>query len=257
MGEGRGEGDKQPNATFTRHPLLLELDRTDPAITHSHPDWLWQRWSQRYGPENARALLQLNNTPPPTYARANTLRGSVDDLTRAWQNEGVDFKARQFDWTPLVFELLNHPPLTTLPSFQKGLFYLQDPSTLLAPRELQARPGEVILDLCAAPGGKTTYIAQLTSNQSTILAEDVQPARLALVRENAIRLGAKIEIESTSPSSNLKSQISNLKFPPSSFVPFATFSHRSGLWRFSRLQLAPEKKNAPQLRCQIQNQSNG
>lgn len=174
--------------------LLRELESTNPAVAFSHPDWLWQRWLKRWNPSDATNLLKINNTPPPVFARANTLRGTIDELTRAWQTEGVDFKARQFDWTPLVFELLNHPPLSTLPSFQKGLFYLQDPSTLLAPRELNAGAGETILDLCAAPGGKTTYIAQLTSNQSTIIAEDVQPTRLELVKENATRLGAKIEL---------------------------------------------------------------
>ncbi|HUS37791.1 MAG TPA: SAM-dependent methyltransferase, partial [Verrucomicrobiae bacterium] len=187
--------------------LLRELESTNPAAALSHPDWLWQRWSQRWNPSDATALLKINNTPPPTYARANTLRGRIDELTCAWQTEGVDFKARQFDWTPLVFELLSHPPLTTLPSFQKGLFYLQDPSTLLAPRELQARAGETILDLCAAPGGKTTYIAQLTSNQATIIAEDVQPTRLALVQENANRLGAKIQL-SKNPSPTQSSALS-------------------------------------------------
>jgi 16S rRNA (cytosine967-C5)-methyltransferase len=179
--------------------LLRDLQTTNPAIAYSHPDWLYQRWEKHWDPENARALLKLNNTPPPVFARANTLRGTVDELTRAWQSEGVDFKARQFDWSPLVFELLNHPPLTTLSSFQKGLFYIQDPSTLLAPKELNSRPGETILDLCAAPGGKTTYIAQLTSNQSTLIAEDIQPGRLAMVKENANRLGAKIEIGPTAP----------------------------------------------------------
>jgi 16S rRNA (cytosine967-C5)-methyltransferase len=179
--------------------LLMDLESSQPAVAYSHPDWLSQRWEKRWGLEEARALLKLNNTPPPTFARANTLRGTVDELTRAWQTEGVDFKARQFDWSPLVFELCNHPPLASLPSFQKGLFYIQDPSTLLAAKELGARPGESILDMCAAPGGKTTYIAQLTSNQSTIVAEDAQPARLKMVQENAIRLGARIEIGPAAP----------------------------------------------------------
>ena len=76
---------------------------------------------------------------------------------------------------------------------------MQDPSTLLAPKELGARAGETILDLCAAPGGKTTYIAQLTSNQSTIVAEDVQPARLSLVKENVERLGANVEMGPAAP----------------------------------------------------------
>ena len=175
------------------------LGAADPAVAESHPDWLWARWSERWGAEDARSLLKINNTPPPVFARANTLRGPVDALTAAWQSEGVNFKARQFDWSPLVFELTGHPPIATLPSFQKGHFYLQDPSTLLAPKELGARSGETILDLCAAPGGKTTYIAQVTSNQAMIVAEDVQPARLALVKENVERLGAKVEIGSAAP----------------------------------------------------------
>jgi 16S rRNA (cytosine967-C5)-methyltransferase len=178
---------------------LADLEQTNPAVAFSHPDWLWARWSKRWGMDQARALLKLNNAPPPVFARANTLRGNIDALTAAWQSEGVDFKARQFDWSPLVFELVNHSPLASLPSFQKGLFYLQDPSTLLAPKELGARSGETILDMCAAPGGKSTYIAQLTSNQATILAEDNQPARLSMVKENVERLGAKVEIGAAAP----------------------------------------------------------
>lgn len=174
--------------------LLKELQGTKPALAFAHPEWLVERWRQRWGIDNVRDLMNLNNAPPSVFARANTLRGNVDALTSAWQSEGVEFRAKQYDWAPLVFELLKHPPLASLPSFQKGLFYLQDPSTLLAPRFLEAQSRESVLDLCAAPGGKTTYIAQLTSNQATIVAEDVQPARLALVGENATRLGAKIDL---------------------------------------------------------------
>jgi 16S rRNA (cytosine967-C5)-methyltransferase len=180
--------------------LLGELEASMPWIAYSHPEWLWKRWSQRFGADQTRALMKWNNTAPSVFARANTLRGSVDTLTAAWQAEGVEFVARQFDWAPLVFELTNHPALNTLPSFQKGLFYLQDPSTLLAPHALEAKPGEAILDMCAAPGGKTTYIAQLTSNQASVVAEDAQPARLSMVKENAARLGAKVEIGAMPPN---------------------------------------------------------
>lgn len=174
--------------------LLRDLETTRPDIAHSHPEWLWKKWSARYGENDARELLRLNNTPPPTYARCNTLRATHDQLTAAWRAENVDFKAHAYDWAPLVYELLSHPPLATLDSFKNGFFYLQDPSTLLAPKELSAQPGQSILDLCAAPGGKTTYLAQLLSNQSRIVAEDAQPARLEMVRANAARLGAQIQI---------------------------------------------------------------
>ena len=88
-----------------------------------------------------------------------------------------------------VFALKSHPSLASLPSFQQGCFYVQDPSTLLAVHELNPQPGETVLDLCAAPGGKTTYIAQLMQNRGRIVAQDSHPQRLNLLRENCTRLG--------------------------------------------------------------------
>lgn len=174
--------------------LLKELETTQPDVAFSHPEWLWKRWSARWGEADARELMRMNNTAPPTFARVNTLKATHDQLTAAWRGEGADFKARQFDWAPLVFELLGHPPLAGLESFKNGFFYVQDASTLLAPKELGAQAGQSVLDMCAAPGGKTTYIAQLVSNQARIVAEDAQAARLELVRANATRLGAKVEV---------------------------------------------------------------
>jgi 16S rRNA (cytosine967-C5)-methyltransferase len=102
------------------------------------------------------------------------------------------------DRAKLVFELLGHPPLAALGSFQDGWFYVQDPSTLLAVRQLDPQPGESILDLCAAPGGKTCHIAQRMGNRGRIVARDNQPERLKLLEENSRRLGATcIEISAT------------------------------------------------------------
>jgi 16S rRNA (cytosine967-C5)-methyltransferase len=157
-------------------------------------------------------LLEWNNTPPKNYARLNTLnfgkptaaaderrvrRGVPEKIAEAgdflafWRDEGVEYDFFTRDWTGdgLVFELKSHPPLATLESFQKGWFYIQDPSTLLAVRELDPKPGETVLDLCAAPGGKTTFIAQLMNNTGRIVAHDNVPDRLKLVTENCQRLG--------------------------------------------------------------------
>jgi 16S rRNA (cytosine967-C5)-methyltransferase len=171
--------------------LLLELKTSQPALGYSHPEWLVTRWQARFGTEPTRQLLESHNTPPKTYARLNTLRTNATKLIEAWRNEGVDYDFATRDWTGenLMFELKAHPPLTTLASFQQGWFYIQDPSTVLAVRELAPRAGETILDLCAAPGGKTTLIAQLMNNEGRVVAHDNVPDRLKLVQENVNRLG--------------------------------------------------------------------
>jgi 16S rRNA (cytosine967-C5)-methyltransferase len=110
------------------------------------------------------------------------------------------------DWTGenLMFELKAHPALASLESFRKGWFYIQDPSTLLAVRELDPHPGEVILDLCAAPGGKATFIAQLMNNEGRIVAHDNVPDRLKLVTENCQRLGMVNVVLATPTELNLE-----------------------------------------------------
>jgi 16S rRNA (cytosine967-C5)-methyltransferase len=170
---------------------LTELKTAQPAIGYSHPEWLLTRWQTQFGPDRCRQLLEWNNTPPKTFARLNSLRTDATKLIEAWRAENVDYDFVTRDWTGenLAFELKAHPPLTTLESFQQGWFYLQDPSTLLAGRELNPQPGESILDLCAAPGGKTTFIAQLMNNEGCIIAHDNAPDRLKRVVENCQRLG--------------------------------------------------------------------
>jgi 16S rRNA (cytosine967-C5)-methyltransferase len=135
--------------------------------------------------------MEWNNTPPKAFARVNTLKADPGKLLVQWREEDVEYDFVRQDWIDenLVFELKSHPPLGRLPSFQQGLFYVQDPSTLLAARELDPKPGEHVLDLCAAPGGKLTYIAQLMRNEGRLLAHDTAAERLKLIEQNCARLG--------------------------------------------------------------------
>ena len=172
---------------------LAALRTRHPAVGYSHPDWLWDRWQARYGMEAATRLMEWDNTPPPTFARLNALKTNAALLLERWRlTEGVEYDLFRRDWCGenLVFELKNHPPLSRLGSFRDGWFYVQDPSTLLAVSLLNAQPGEAVLDLCAAPGGKTTFIAQLQADKGTILACDNDPSRLRLLGDNVRRLGA-------------------------------------------------------------------
>ena len=172
--------------------MLVELKAGDPSLGHSHPAWLYQRWLARWGAADSARLMEWNNRPPPAFARVNTLKTTVADLTRQWQTEGVRHSEFQRDWLGdvAVFRLESYPPLGGLASLKSGLFYIQDPGTLLAVRELDPQPGEAVLDACAAPGGKTTLIAQYMRNQGRLVARDNAPDRLELLRENCDRLGA-------------------------------------------------------------------
>jgi 16S rRNA (cytosine967-C5)-methyltransferase len=140
------------------------------------------------------ALMEWNNAPPPTCARVNTLKTDPGALLARWREENVEYDFIQRDWLEenLVFELKSAPPLSRLASFQEGGFYVQDPSTLLAVTVMDPRPGEQILDLCAAPGGKLAYAAQRMRNEGRLVAYDSKPARRELIRQNCARLGVQI-----------------------------------------------------------------
>lgn len=164
------------------------------ARAWSHPQWLVDRWVARWGAAAARRLLQWNNAPPPTFARLNTLKADAGQILQRWREEdGVVYDFFRRDWVAenLVFVLKEHRMLNRMGTFRDGWFYVQDPSTLLAPQLLAPRRGEVVLDLCAAPGGKTTVLAQLMENEGRIVAMDNAESRLALVRENCARLGVR------------------------------------------------------------------
>jgi 16S rRNA (cytosine967-C5)-methyltransferase len=181
--------------------LLGELRTQHPHLGFSHPEWLVAKWQKRWGAEQASRLMEWNNTPPRNFARVNTLKIEAGKLLEQWRAEDVEYDFVRRDWLEenLVFELKSHPSLSSLPSFKAGYFYIQDPSTLLAVRELDPQSGDSDLDLCAAPGGKLTYIAQLMRNEGRIVAHDVSKARLDLINENCKRLGLTC-VETVLPS---------------------------------------------------------
>ncbi len=171
--------------------LLADLKNEQPHLGYSHPEWLVARWQKRWGREKVTQLMEWNNTPPKTFARVNRLKADPAKLLIQWRDENVEYDFVRHEWLEenLVFELKSHSSFEKLPSFQAGLFYVQDPSTLLAVRELDPKPGQTVLDYCAAPGGKLTYIAQLMQNSGRLVAHDLSPERIKLVEENCARLG--------------------------------------------------------------------
>ena len=169
---------------------IADLQKARPALGQSHPDWLYERWEERWGREKTIHLMEWNNQPAPTCARVNRLLTDPQRLAKRWEDEGVEVSPIDCDWaaTGDLFHLRKHPPLESLGSFSDGLFYVQDPSTLLSVSLLDPQPGQAVLDLCAAPGGKTCHIAERMKNEGQLSALDIRESRLKLLRENCDRM---------------------------------------------------------------------
>ncbi|MCC6796160.1 MAG: 16S rRNA (cytosine(967)-C(5))-methyltransferase RsmB [Candidatus Hydrogenedentes bacterium] len=155
------------------------------GVRFSLPDWLVQQWIELFGEEQTAALCAASNNQAPTTIRANTLKIGTDDLrARLEQSKCILDKTTSI---PEELTVVEGPALRSK-LFQQGLFMLQDPASMLAAHLLEPKPGDWVLDMCAAPGGKTTHTAQLADDKAVIVASDLQPSRLVQVAENIERL---------------------------------------------------------------------
>lgn len=162
-----------------REAVFSDVESAPAYIRWSHPEFLYSRWSEELGSGGAEGLCRWNNEPAKIYVRANHLLSTKETLL---ENAGG---ARQSVLHSDCLEV-DHLPASWIAS---GAVYVQDPSTLLACEVLNPHPGEKVLDACAAPGGKTGYLAQLMANSGSVLACDYEPSRLTRLRENLARLG--------------------------------------------------------------------
>ena len=152
------------------------------AVAHSHPRWLAERWLGRYGFEEAEALLRADNTEPSVSVRPNAHRIGPDRLVELLRAEGMD-PAPGPNGGP-VFLLSGGYVASRSPLFRDGLLSLQDEAEACVPMILDPRPGERVLDLCAAPGGKASQIAERTAPGGMLAAVEVQPGRARALRDN-------------------------------------------------------------------------
>lgn len=158
------------------------------AVVHSHPQWLVERWLDRYGWARTQALCAANNCPRDVTLRVNTLRTTPQALAQRLVQEGL----RHVRPSRLLAEALGvqgTSRLGALPSYRDGLFQVQDEGAMLVAPLCRAQPGQRVLDVCAAPGGKTTHLTQLMGDTGQILACDAQASRLRLLAANVRRLG--------------------------------------------------------------------
>jgi 16S rRNA (cytosine967-C5)-methyltransferase len=167
-------------------PSLPEPERT--AMETSHPRWMVERWIQQWGIQEARALCVANNQVPPLTLRTNTLKVSREELLEALRAEGVAAVPTRFSPEGVQVSRMERP-LSSLGPFRKGWFQVQDEASQLVSHWLELEAGQMVLDACAAPGGKTAHVAQLLGNQGRILALDIHQERLHLLAQECRRLG--------------------------------------------------------------------
>jgi 16S rRNA (cytosine967-C5)-methyltransferase len=197
-----GEFGSQPSASSLpldagRFRLLNDEVFPDPerdwrgyfAAAFSFPPWLVERWDERFGPDELQRLGFWFNSPGKPSLRVNTLRTTRDALLAELHQAQV---AAEPGAHPDAIRLAESTFVPKLPGFGEGWFAVQDESALFAATLLDPQPGECVLDLCAAPGGKTAHLAALMQNQGRLLATDVDTTRLARVAETCRRLGIDI-----------------------------------------------------------------
>ncbi len=157
------------------------------AVYHSHPIWMVRRWAGRFQGEELVKFLNANNEIPGLTLRVNKLRLTPPEFLGVLDENRVPYQGSAFiDYFVKVKGL---GQIARLKIFQDGYFSIQDESAALPVILLDPRPGETILDLCAAPGGKTTFIGELTGNRGTVVAVDRYENKLDLIRRGCARLG--------------------------------------------------------------------
>jgi 16S rRNA (cytosine967-C5)-methyltransferase len=167
-------------------------DLTDPierlAVQVSHPRWMLQRWATAFGSAEAEALALANNRTPRVAFRMNTLRSTRDQAVAALQRDRVSSNPSSL--VPGAF-IAQPVALGSTVAARDGLIYIQDEASQLVSLLVNPESGQRILDLCAAPGSKTSHIAALTADSAWIVAGDLHTHRLATLASICKRLGVE------------------------------------------------------------------
>ena len=173
--------------------LKKTVDVEKVGLLTYHPTWFVKYCFRLFGRKEALTFLESAAKIPPTYVRINTLRASEEELLKKMEDDKVVLeKVEQLQHTYRVID--NKKPIIRTQSFRKGLFYIQDKASCLAAEIEAPEAGMTVLDVCAAPGAKTTYLAQLMKNDGTIYSVDYSKRRMMIWKEETKRMGVKIAL---------------------------------------------------------------
>jgi len=181
------------NAVLKRVPQQIDnvpLPSEDKLVRHlgvrySLPDWIVQDWVEAFGPDVAREMCVASSEQAPITIRTNTLKCSPDQLRSRLEQANV--MVERSTRVPEELTVLDGSPLRTK-LFQQGFFMLQDTASMIPPHLLEPSPGARVLDMCAAPGGKSTHLAQLMNDSGMVGAIDLSRRRTASIADNVQRL---------------------------------------------------------------------
>lgn len=160
------------------------------SIEYSHPLWLVKRWLTAFGPDATARILKINTESPPLSLRVNRRFTTADQVMTELANQGIESRPGMFVPEALYLGTLTEP-IETMTLFKTGRIFIQDESAMLIAHLLNPVPGELIVDLCAAPGGKSTHLAELMNDCGEIISVDNYPHKINLILENTARLNLK------------------------------------------------------------------
>lgn len=175
-----------------REPELWAVPDPHDAISrivweHSHPAWLVSSWVNAYGEAETAAMCEANNQPPHASARVNALRANREQLLTDMKASGLNVVPSRLSQDGIVAIGAGNLALTAW--YRNGQLSVQDESSMLVVEALRPKAGMRVLDCCAAPGGKTTHIAERMGNQGEIIANDIHAHKVTLIAKQAERLG--------------------------------------------------------------------
>ena len=158
------------------------------SVMYSHPRWMVKRWVERFGEIKTEKLLFVNNRRPYTVIRVNTLKATIEQVEDVLKGFEMHFFPSPFLKESLIVKS-NKPEVPTLDIFKEGWITIQDTSASLAALLSNVQPGNIVADVCAAPGGKAFFLAELMHDEGKIIAMDQYKSKLTFIEEGSMRLG--------------------------------------------------------------------
>jgi 16S rRNA (cytosine967-C5)-methyltransferase len=157
------------------------------SVEYSMPEWIIKQWISAFGEEKTEHILQAFSKEYRLSIRTNLNRTTPEKLADALRAQGMDVQISE--QLPYALEISGYDRLSAIPQFLAGDFYVQDVSSMMVAEWANVKAGDTVIDVCAAPGGKSTHIAELLQGTGHVMARDLTEEKVALIRENISRHG--------------------------------------------------------------------